>query len=753
MKIVNHTIPKIDSMASVTGMGGYTEDLIPNNNTLIIKLLRSPHAYAKIINIDTSMAKKVEGIENIFTHLDTPKSKFSLAGQGYPEPSAYDRRILDEYVRHVGDAVAIVVGDNEKSIEKAMKLIKTEYEVYTPILNYENAIDSETIVHQGEVHTNFDIGMEKERNIASKYFQEKPGVDEGFANSSVIIEETYYTQGQIHSMMETNRSYSYYDSYGRLTVVSSTQIPFHVRRHLARALEIPAGKIRVIKPRIGGGFGGKQTASTEIYSAFVTLKTGKPSKIIYDRKENNTCTTTRHPMKISVKIGADLEGNIKAIDIKTLSNTGPYGDHAPTVTPLIAFKTFPLYSEVPMRFQADIVYSNTMIGGAFRGYGATQGTFAVESAINELANKLNIDPIELRMKNLVESTLEGDSIVSGDIKKCIAVGKEKFDWENRKNRRVFPNGKVRASGMAVTMQGSGIAGIDTAAVTIKLSDRGDFNVFTGATDMGQGSDTVLSQIASEVLEVPLDKIIIHSADTDISPYDPGAYASSGTYVTGNATIIACEKMKIEILKATSKLLNVSEEEMEYCGSFIKISQKSTDKKLVELEELAQRFISFEGMNQITTTGTWGGKTSPPPFIGSFAEVEIDIETGEIKVLDYLSVVDCGTLINPALAKVQVEGGIVQGIGLALTEDILYNKNGKVITDSFMQYKIPSRKDIGRVTVEFLESYEPTGPFGAKSVGEVVINTAAPAIADAIFKITGKRFRTLPITSEKILMGE
>ncbi len=753
MKIVNSTVKKLDSIAAITGTPGYTEDLILNNNTLIVKLLRSPHAYGKIIDIDVSAAKKIVGIENIFTHLDTPKTRFTLAGQGYPEPSAYDRRILDEYVRYVGDAVAIVVGENEKCIDMAMKLVKVKYELYTPILDYEKSIDSKTVVHQEELFTNFDIGMEKNRNIASKYFQEKEGVDEGFKNSSIVIEETYYTQGQIHGMMETNRSYSYFDSYGRLTIITSTQIPFHVRRHLARALEISPGKIRVIKPRVGGGFGGKQTAATEIYTAFVTLKTGKPSKMIYNRKENNTCTTTRHPMRITVKIGSDLEGNIKAIDIKTLSNTGAYGEHAPTVTPLIAFKTFPLYSKIPMRFKADIVYSNTMVGGAFRGYGATQGTFAVESAINELAEKLNIDPIDLRMKNLVETNLEGESIVSGDIKKCITIGKEKFDWKNRRNRREISDGKVRAGGMAVTMQGSGIAGIDTAAVTIKLSDRGDFNLFTGVTDMGQGCDTVISQMASEVLEVSLDKIIIHSADTDVSPYDPGAYASSGTYVTGNATIIACNKMKEEILKTTSKLLNIPQEQIEFCGEFLRVKENDKAERILKLEELAQKFISFEGMNQITTTGTWGGKTSPPPFIGSFAEVEVDTGTGEVKILDFLSVVDCGTLINPALARVQVEGGIVQGIGLALTEDIIYGKNGKVLTDSFMQYKMPARKDIGKIDVEFLESYEPTGPFGAKSVGEVVINTSAPAIADAIFRATGKRIRSLPITSEKILMGK
>ncbi|MEG0747562.1 MAG: molybdopterin cofactor-binding domain-containing protein [Cetobacterium sp.] len=746
MKIVNSSVQKVDGMGLVTGSPAYTDDLVLNNNVLIIKLLRSPHAFAKIKSINISIALKVPGVEAIFTHEDTPKTQFTLAGQGFPEPSPYDRRILDEYVRYVGDPVAIIAAEDEKTAEKAMKLIKVEYEILTPILDFEKAIDSEIIVHPENVHTNFEIGYERERNIASKAYDEKPDVDEGFANSDIILERTYYTQPQMHAMMETYRSYSYFDSNGRLTTVSSTQIPFHVRRHLARALEMPTSKIRVIKPKVGGGFGGKQTAVCEIYSAFVTLKTGKPSKIIYNRKETHTCTTTRHAMRLDIKIGADLDGNIKAIDINTLSNTGAYGEHAPTVTSLVSYKTFPLYEKVPMRFNANIVYTNTMNAGAFRGYGATQGTFAVESIINELAHKLNLDPSEVRMKNLVEPG-EGKYITSGDIKKCIEIGKDKFNWDEKFiPREVAPN-KIRAAGMAVTMQGSGIAGIDTAAATIKLGDRGDFTLMVGVTEMGQGCDTVLTQIAAEVLEIPMNKIAIHTADTDISPYDPGAYASSGTYVTGNAVIIAANKMREEILKGASKMFNVDINSVEYLGDSIRFEDKT-----ISLEDFAQRSISFEGMNQITTTGTWGGETSPPPFIAGFAEVEVDTLTGEVEVVDYLSVVDCGTPINPNLVKVQVEGGTAQGIGLALLEDIKYDKKGRVISDSLMQYKIPSRIECKNIRVEFSNSYEQTGPFGAKSVGEVVINTPAPAIVDAIYRATKVRVRTLPATSEKILMG-
>lgn len=741
MKIVNKSTKKIDGVGIITGRPLYTDDLVINNNSLIVKLLRSPHAYARIADIDTSIAKKVPGVEAIFTYHDVPNTMFTLAGQSYPEPSPYDRKILDEYVRYVGDPVAIIAAIDEKTAEKAMKLIKVKYEVLEAVIDYEKALDSDILVHREAAHTNYPIGYDNKRNLASSYLETKGDVEKGFAESDVIIEETYYTQPQIHAMMETYRTACYLDAHGRLNVISSTQIPFHVRRHLARALEMPSSKIRVMKPKLGGGFGGKQTSVCEIYPAFVTMKTGKPSKIVYTRKETQACSNTRHAMRLKVKIGSDREGNIKAIDINVLSNTGAYGEHAPTVTALVVYKTFPLYAKVPMRCKADIVYSNTTVGGAFRGYGATQGTFAVESAVNELAHKLGLDPTEVRMKNLVDQS----ETVSGDIKKCIEIGKEAFDWKNRCVKDMG-NGKVRASGMAVTMQGSGIQGIDTASATLKLHDSGDYTLYIGVTDMGQGCDTVTAQMAAEILEVPMEKIIVNSADTDVSPYDPGAYASSGTYVTGNAVILAAKKMREEVMKMASFLMKTPVEELEYMGEYV----QDKNGNQLSIKEIGVRSVSFEGMNQITTTATWGGKTSPPPFIASFAEVEVDTLTGETKVVDFLSVVDCGLPINPALAQVQVEGGIAQGIGLALYEDIQFDERGKMKHDTLMQYKIPSRKDLGNnIKVMFSYSNEPTGPFGAKSIGEVVINTASPAIADAIYNATNRRLRSLPMTSEKI----
>ncbi|QZY54049.1 xanthine dehydrogenase family protein molybdopterin-binding subunit [Crassaminicella profunda] len=762
MKVVNKPISKIDGMDIATGKPVYTDDLNINNNALVLKILRSPHAFAKIKSIDSSIAQKVPGVECILTYKDVPKARFTLAGQSYPEPSPYDRLILDEYVRYVGDEVAIVAAKDERTAIKAMNLIKVDYEVLHPILDFEKAEGHQSMVHpEDDLHVNFDIGINKEKNIASSCKIEHGNMEKALEESDIVLEKTYYTQAQAHAMMETYRSLTYMDHTGRLTIVSSTQIPFHVRRIVARALEIPKSKIRVIKPRIGGGFGGKQTAAVEIFTGLVTLKTGKPSKIIYDRKETFGCTTSRHAMKIKVKLGADKEGNIKAVDILSLSDTGAYGEHAPTVFAVVGYKTLPLYNQAKaVRYMGNAVYTNKMPAGALRGYGATQGTFALESAMNELAVKLNIDPTELRQKNIIKqgeanpvlgSTKEGQPVVlaSSTLDKCIERGKELIRWDEKYPRKVMSDNKVRGIGMAITMQGSGIAGIDTASAVVKLNDDGFYTLFVGATDMGTGSDTILAQMAAEILETSMGKIIVHSADTDISPYDTGSYASSTTYVTGNAVIKACEDIKNKIIENGAKLLGVDEKEVIFDGECLKTID---EKAALSLDEMAQRFISGEGKNQLMGTGTFGGDTSPPPFIAGFAEVEVDKETGKIELIDYVAAVDCGTVINPNLARIQVEGGLVQGIGMAMYEDVVYSQEGKQITNTFMQYKIPCRKDVGKINVDFVSSYEPTGPFGAKSVGEVVINTPSPAIAHAVYNAVGVNVRALPITPEKVLKG-
>lgn len=760
MKIINQPLPKIDGMGIATGKPVYTEDLlIPN--TLVVKVVRSPHAFARIISINKERAEKVEGLACILTHQDVPSVRFTVAGQSYPEPSPYDRLILDEYVRYVGDAVAIVAGHSETAVLHAVKLLKIEYQILEPVLELEEAENHPSLVHpEDNLSVNFDIGMAPDKNVVCSHSVEFGNVEKELAECDVFLEQTYYTQAQSPAMMETYRAHTYLDHNGRLTILSSTQIPFHVRRIVSRALEMPMSRVRVIKPRIGGGFGGKQTASMEVYPALVTMKTGLPAALIYTRKESFTSATTRHPMRIKVKLGADWEGNIKAVEIENLADSGAYGEHAPTVFWVLGEKTLPLYGKAKAaRYLGKAVYTNKPPAGALRGYGATQGTFALESAINELASKLNMDPSLLREKNIIRQgdthpglcgSKEGHPAVleSSTLEKCIIRGKELIGWQDNYPRKVISPTKVRGLGMAITMQGSGIAGIDTASAIIKLNDDGFYSLLIGATDMGTGCDTILLQMAAEVLETTPDSVLVHAADTDISPYDTGSYASSTTYVTGNAVVKAAQDLRRKIIKEGASFLNSTIDEVDFEGSLVRIRGTDTT---ISLGEIAQRIAGGQVKTELIGTGTFGGEKSPPPFIAGFAEVEVDIETGKTELIRYVAVVDCGTVINPNLARIQTEGGLVMGIGMAIYEDVFYNKRGRLCTDSFMQYKIPCRKDICKdITVAFEPSYEPSGPFGAKSLGEIVINTPAPAIAHALFNAIGVSIRDLPITPEKVL---
>ncbi|MGL5328929.1 MAG: xanthine dehydrogenase family protein molybdopterin-binding subunit [Peptostreptococcaceae bacterium] len=770
MNLIGKSIKKIDGMAIATGKPVYTDDLAAKD-ALVVKILRSPHAYAKIKNIDIKRALMVPGVECVLTYKDVPDNRFTLAGQTYPEPSPYDRLILEDTVRYVGDEVAIIAAVDEKTAVKAMRMIKVEYEVLQPVLDFEKATETDVLVHDTHRHTNFDIGMEREKNIVSTHDYTKGNVDKVMEECDVVVEETYYTQPQLHGMMETYRSYNYLDHMGRLVVISSTQIPFHVRRHLSRALNIPSSKIRVIKPRIGGGFGGKQTACVEIFSAIVTLKTGKPAKIIYDRKETLNCSTSRHAMKMNVKIGATKDGVIKVIDIDAISDTGAYGEHASTTFGLVGEKTMPIYNKLEAsRFKGHVVYTNKMPAGAFRGYGASQGCFAVESTINVLASKLNIDPSILRLKNIVKegeiSFAYDKTLNSVDLDTCINKGKEMIGWNEKYPSKDLGNGKVRGVGMALTMQGSGIAGIDTASVEIRLNDDGNYTLLVGSTDMGTGSDTILAQMACEILETTMDNITVVAADTDVVPYDPGSYASSTTYVTGMAVVKAATELREKIIEVGAKRLGVNKSLIDFDGEYVKVE---TYKQLSEValtveddievkeNELAIKDIANDltmgpGNDQLVAFASHGSEVSPPPYIAGFVEVELDKETGKVDLVDYVAVVDCGTVINRNLATIQVEGGIVQGIGMALFEEVRYTDSGQMDTNTFMQYKIPARCDVGRVRVDFVETHEPTGPFGAKSVGEVVLNTPLPAIQEAVYNASGARINSLPITPEKVFMA-
>lgn len=755
MNSVGKGVIKKDAMALVTGQPVYCDDLAPKD-CLIVKLLRSPHAYAKIKSIDTSIAKRIPGIEAVYTYEDVPTSRFTLAGQSYPEPSPYDRRILENVVRYVGDEVAIVAGANEDCVDRALKAIKVDYEVLEPLLDFEKSIDNTIVVHEEEDYKCLcEICNDVKRNIVSSGESVVGDVDAVLKECDVVLERDYHTKANAQAMMETMRSYCYIDTYGRLNCVSSTQIPFHVRRILSNALEIPKSKINVIKPRIGGGFGAKQTACCEIFTAFVTWKLKKPSKIVYTREETFAASNSRHEMKMHVRIGATKEGTIEAIDLYTLSNQGAYGEHGPTTIGLAGHKSLPLYNHVKAsRFTYDVVYTNTMRAGAYRGYGATQGQFAVESIINELADELNMDPCEIRFKNMtreneVLSQYYNEELNACALDRCLEKAMEMIDYKNKPLRRDMGD-FVRGLGVSLSMQGSGISGLDVGSVEIKLQDDGFYTLSIGATDMGTGCDTILAQMVAECMDCDVDQVVTSSLDTDHAPYDTGSYASSTTYVTGMAVVKACEKLRNSILEAAAGFFNVDKEDIEFDGKKINTLDHVHEMSLAEFADTC-----FNGgiAKALIASDSHMSPTSPPPFMVGIAEVDVDKLTGEIKVHDYVSVVDCGTVINPNLARVQAEGGIVQGIGMALSEDITYSNEGKMRNRNFLQYKLPTRVDVPSVRVEFESSYEDNGPFGAKSIGEVVINTPTSAIASAIKHATGVQVRTLPITAEKVLLGK
>ena len=751
---VGKCIPKKDSEQLLLGKPVFMDDIV-HEDCLVVKILRSPYAHALIEDINTAAAMKVPGIVAVYTWKDVPQNRFGIAGQTFPAPSPYDRLILDQRVRSVGDAVAIVAGETEKAVDKALRVIKVKYQVLEPVLDFRKALDNPVLVHPEDNWMSHGNTGDVKKNLIHHEEDAHGDVEAVLADCEEVIEHTYRIKAAQQGYMETIRAYCEIDRYGRLHCISSTQIVFHLRRILATALGIPKSKVRAEKPRIGGGFGAKQTAVCEVYPAFVTWMTKRPSKIIYSRRECQTIASPRHEMEVTVRLGAMKDGHIRAIDLYTLSNGGAYGEHSTTTVGLSGHKAIPLYTGgcEATRFSCDVVYTNVQAAGAYRGYGATQGIFALESTVNELAEKLHMDPVELRMKNIVREGMFmpayfGETANACALDRCIEHCADNFHWKEKYPVRDMGNGKVRASGMAIAMQGSCISNVDVGSCTLKLSDEGTYNMMIGAADMGTGCDTILAQMAAEVLDCEPDQIVVFGADTDASPYDSGSYASSTTYITGMATQNAAMELRGNIMKIGAQLLECLPEEVEVDGE--KVYLVNGDKS-VSLADIATK-SQVNNLIPVDVTATYSSPVSPPPYMVGMVEIELDKETGSVEILDYEAVVDCGIPVNPNLARVQTEGGIGQGIGMALYENVSYNANGKIAEGDFMQYKIPTRQDVGNIHVEFETSYEPSGPFGVKSIGEIVINTPAPALAHAIYRATGVWHRTVPFTPEKILMG-
>ncbi|MGD2103422.1 MAG: molybdopterin-dependent oxidoreductase [Acidimicrobiia bacterium] len=756
--VVGVSLHRVDGKSLVTGRPVFVDDLPKRPGLLHIALLASPHAHARIRSIDTTRAEALPGVALILDHRNTPAKRYTTAGQGYPEPSPYDARMFDTKVRWVGDRVAAVAADSVATARKAVELIDVEYEVLEPVLSIDQALAAGApIIHDED--DSLDV-WDASRNVAAHVVANAGDIKKGFEESDVVVDVTTETQYAQHAPLEPHVVSSYLDDNGRLVIVTSTQVPFHVRRIIGKLLDIPIHQIRVIKPRIGGGFGVKQEILIEDLAALVTIRTGQPSQMVYTREEEFISSRTRHPMRIRVKLGAKQDGRLHAVLMEALSNTGAYGTHSLTVLSNVGSKTLPLYNKAPhLRFVGDAVYTNLPVGGAYRGYGATQGYFALETAVDRLAEELGMDALEWRRANhirqgegspifaaLGEGT-EGveQTITSSALEDAIDQGADRIGWADKRGRRKREGSWVHGVGMSIHMQGSGIPLIDMAAATIKMNDDGSFNLLVGATDLGTGSDTVLGQIAAEVLAVPLEKIIVLSSDTDVTPFDVGAYASSTTYVSGMATQRAAEAVKEQILEVAAEMLEADVSTLDMEDERV----IGPDDRSVSLGDIAIRTLYNEGQHQIAATRSCVPDISPPPFLASFCEVAVDEETGRVKVLDYVAAIDCGTAINPKLAEGQMEGAVANGIGYALCEEIIFDDRGRPKTPDFARYKIPGPLDLPDIETILVESYEPTGPMGAKSISEIGINAPIPTIANAIHDATGVWMTESPFTPEKV----
>jgi CO/xanthine dehydrogenase Mo-binding subunit len=757
-KVVGKNVLKYDGIPLAVGNPLFTDDIfIPN--MLHGKLLLSPYPHAEIVDIDESDALKIPGVKLVLSYKNTPRVPHTTAGQGYPEPSPYDHFMFDKKVRHVGDRVCAVCAETPEIAEEALSKIKVIYKELPYVLDPEEAMKGDVVIHDEE--ESFGI-YDKSKNIISHVELNIGNSDEAIKNSFYKIEEEFFiTQPVQHTPIETHITITYFDDYGNLVVRTSTQVPFHVRRILSRILNFPMKNIRVIKPRIGGGFGVKQEMILEDVCALMTIRTKRPVRIEYSRKEEFIASRLRHPSKIWISLGADREGKLNGIKLRVLLNNGGYGTHGPTVLFNSGSKTLPLYNKAEnVTFIGDAVYTNLPVSGAFRGYGATNGYFALESAMDDLAQIIGIDSIELRKINHIkegetspvfEKLGEGREgviqyIESSALSDCIERGKKLIEWEKWRGKKVKNGSCVRGVGMAIMMQGSGIPLIDMASARVKLNDDGTFHLFVGATDIGTGSDTILAQILAEELGVDYEKIKVYSSDTDFTPFDKGAYASSTTYISGSAVQKAGNLIKRKIIDYASRILNEDKINLKIEEDYVvsKISQSK-----ISLKEIGEKsFYDFD-QEQIEATASFVSPKSPPPFAAHFVLIDVDIETGKIIPIKYVAINDIGKVVHPNLAKGQAIGSIVQGLGFALTEELIYSKRGVPLNPNFLDYKVLTALDIPEIIVEFIETYEPTGPFGAKSVAEININGPAPAIRNAFLDATGVKLNHLPFTSEKV----
>ncbi len=748
---------KVDAVKLVQGKAVFTDDF-RLEGMLYGALLTSPHAHARIKRIDASQARALTGVHAVLTYQDIPRVKHASGGQSYPQPLPYDQACLDDKVRHEGDRVAVVAAETPELAEAALKLIEVEYEVLPTVVDPREAMKAGAPIIHDEVDS---IGIHRaERNLVHHVEAEAGNVEAAFAKSDHVFSGQYRTPKQQHAHLEPHVCITYWDEDSRLVIRTSTQVPFHIRRMVAPLIGLPVKRIRVIKPRIGGGFGNKQEMLLEDLCAHLTLATGRPVRMEYSRLQEFTSSRSRHPQIIDYTVGV-RNGKVIAAELYLIGDTGAYGSHGLTVNMVGGFKGLTLYNPPNARFVCDVVYTNTPPAGAFRGYGAMQCQFGIEVLMAEIAEKLGLDEVEFKRNNWIKlgesmylSKALGEGregteqfLQSSALEQSVEIGLRATDFYPKRQANRNQNGRLRRGiGMSVMIHGSGIAGLDMAAATLKMNDDGSFNLLIGATDLGTGSDTILAQMAAEVLGIPLEDVIVYSSDTDFTPFDKGAYASSTTYVSGGAVRKAALQIKEQILEHAARMLIVSEPDS------LRLEERKVtapDGRSVTLAEVALSSLHQMNQHQIMSTASHTSQVSPPPTAAQFAEVVVDTQSGEITVERLLMIVDCGRVINPMTAAGQVEGGMAQALGFALTEEMLFDQHGHQLNPNFVTYRIPRAQEMPVMDVIFIQTDEPSGPFGAKSVSEIATDGVAPAIASAIHDATGVWMRELPYTPERV----
>ncbi len=751
---------KMDSLALACGNEKFTDDF-KIESPVHIAFRYSDVPSGIIRSIDISEAETAEGVKAVLYFGNTPDVLHTTAGQGFPEPSPYDCRMFDSKLRFIGDRIAAVAAESKEMAEAALKLIKVEIDETLALFDIEKAMDKNApLLHTDDEYPAIPVTYRPEQNVAAEIVTGFGDMEKGFSEADTILDETYSMQYASHCATEPHAVQVYFDERGRMVIITATQVPFHVRRIVSRVCGIEIRNIRVIKPRVGGGFGGKQEVFLEQVAAFTAWKLKRPAKIVFSRKEVFINARTRHAMRSRIKMGVKKDGTITALEVDDLMNAGAYGPHALTVLSNAGAKVLPLFNKIEnMSFTGRSVYTNLPVGGAYRGYGATQGYFALNQHIDEAARFCGIDFCEYVKKwhiksgetsRVFEALGEGKEGVSQYIKscglsECIDRGAGAIGWKDHRGKRSRNGNRVRGVGAAVCMQGSGIPEIDMASCHIKMNEDGSFNLTTGATDIGTGSDTILAQIAAEALHTDYENMIVLSSDTDTTPFDTGAYASSTTYITGNAVRKCAEDVFRIILDAAAEMLLTDAESLSASDGNV----VSAGGKIISYGDICAYRMYTSGQLQIQATASFVAHESPPPFSAQFADVEVDIETGEIFILKYAAAVDCGMPLNPLLAEGQVEGAVLNGISYALTEEYLFNDRGKMTNPDFGRYKIYSIMDTPEIITILADTFEESGPYGAKSVGEIALNGPAPAIANAVYDAVGIRLRHTPFTPEKV----